>query len=298
MKKLIIKNSNNTTISKYIMSKYPLLNYNFLKKAIRNKDIKLNSKRIDEDIILNDGDTLEVYITDNILFNIPKEIKYYYEDEKILIAYKWQGILSNHEEKLPIDEPTFEETVRKDLNLDELYICHRLDRNTSGLVIFAKSKDIFNSFKKIFNNFEVEKHYIAYVSNYKFNKDHEVLEGYITQDKKSGYSKIFDKEVKNSSKVITEYSVISVNKEKDYAILDVILHTGKMHQIRCHMAHINHYIIGDSKYGKNEINKKFKKTKQMLIAYKYKFNIKSNNKLSYLNKIEVKLTNEEVLNLL
>ena len=298
MRKLIVNNSKNNKISKYIMSIYPNLSYNSLQKAFRNKDIKINSKRISEDIVIKDGDIIEIYISDEILFNIPKSIKYYYNDENIVIAYKWQGILSNNEEKITLNEPTFEELVKKDLNLNDLCICHRLDRNTSGLVIFAKSKDIFDVIIDLFKNHEIEKHYIAYVNNINFNSNHKILKGYITYNKEKAISKIYDKDIKNSQEISTEYSVIKKNKEKNFAVLDITLHTGKMHQIRAHMAHIDHCIIGDSKYGNNEINKKFKKSKQMLIAYKYKFNITNKCILSYLNGKEISINEEEVLNLL
>ena len=283
MKKLIVKTDKTCNLTKYILNHFPTLNYNALQKAIRNKDIKLNSKRINKDELIKSGDILEIYITDNILYNIPKEIKYYYEDENILIAYKWQGILSNNETSVTLNEPTFENIVKKDLNNDNLRLCHRLDRNTCGLLIFAKSNEIENEITNAFKNFEIEKHYLAYANNYKFNKLHDILEDYLFKDAKTGFSKVYKEKVVSSEKIITEYSVLEQNKLENYAILDIILHTGKTHQIRAHMSYIGHELIGDSKYGKNEVNKKFKKTKQLLIAYKYNFKFNKNSKLNYLN---------------
>ena len=78
----------------------------------------------------------------------------------------------------------------------------------------------------------------------------------------------------------------------NYSILKVIIHTGKTHQIRALLSYLSHPIIGDSKYGKNEINKKFKRYKQMLFAIKYTFNFPKSSKLSYLNNISVCLNED------
>ena len=93
---------------------------------------------------------------------------------------------------------------------------------------------------------------------------------------------------KNSLKSITtSYEVIYTNTKRDYSILKVFIHNGKTHQIRAVLSNISHPIIGDSKYGKNEINKKFNKYRQLLFAVKYKFNFDSSSKLSYLNNKDI-----------
>ena len=80
------------------------------------------------------------------------------------------------------------------------------------------------------------------------------------------------------------------NKEKNLSLLDVVLHTGKTHQIRAHLAFAGLPILGDGKYGSYEINKKFKTYTQCLCSYSVKFNLKNNyQKLNYLNELEIKL---------
>ena len=272
----------------YIKAKYSNLSSAVLHKTFRNKDIKVNSKRItDPNYEIKNGDIVEIYIQDFLLFGFPKNIDIVFEDNNILVVNKPQGILSNNEGK-PIDEPTFDEFVRNKLG-DNLKICHRLDRNTSGLLIFAKTERSYESLLQGFKESYIKKEYIAYVNDANFKYNHFVLENYLLKDDKEGYSKIYDTFINGSQKVVTEISVENAYKDKNYAILRVKIHTGKTHQIRSVLSYISHPIIGDSKYGKNEINKKFRKYKQLLFAVRYTFSFPKTDFLNYLNNIEIKL---------
>lgn len=294
MRTIYVENlKNNKSLISYIKFIFPSVKNSVLFKALRNKDIRLNDKKINKDTLLNLNDKLDIYISDTYLFDLPEKLNIVYEDENIMIVNKPQGMLSNIEEFNENDlkrlgglEPTLENLVQKVNN--DYKICHRLDRNTSGLVIFAKNDIAYEEMLKAFKEGYIIKEYIAYVANSKFIKSHDILEKYIVKQK-DGFSKIYDNKVKNSQKIITEYHVLSTNKPKDYAILKVIIHTGKMHQIRAQLSQISHPIIGDSKYGKNEINKKFKTYKQLLFAVKYSFKFESSSPLYYLNDIDVLL---------
>lgn len=287
MRTIIVKNINKKPyLSNYIFKTFPNLSKGKFFKSLRNKDIKINEKRINKDIILNDKDEIKLYISDNILFNLPQKLDYIYDDQNIAIIFKPQGILSNDETK-NLDEPTLESLVKKEN--PNYIICHRLDRNTAGLVIFAKNDVAYASILSGFKNNSIIKEYIAYVSGSNFKNKEETLNQYISLNKKDGISKIYEKNnEKNSLKSITtSYEVIYTNTKRDYSILKVFIHNGKTHQIRAVLSNISHPIIGDSKYGKNEINKKFNKYRQLLFAVKYKFNFDSSSKLSYLNNKDI-----------
>lgn len=287
MRTIIVKNINKKIhLSNYIFKTFPNLSKGKFFKSLRNKDIKINEKRVNKDIILNDKDEIKLYISDNILFNLPQKLDYIYDDQNIAIIFKLQGILSNDETKNS-DEPTLESLVKKEN--PNYIICHRLDRNTAGLVIFAKNDIAYASILSGFKNNSIIKEYIAYVSGSNFKNKEETLNQYISLNKKDGISKIYEKNnEKNSLKSITtSYEVIYTNTKRDYSILKVFIHNGKTHQIRAVLSNISHPIIGDSKYGKNEINKKFNKYRQLLFAVKYKFNFDSSSKLSYLNNKDI-----------
>lgn len=288
MRTIIVENcrKDNITVANYISLKFPSLSKNMIFKALRNKDIKVNGKRISSNININNNDNIDIYIDDIYLFNLPKKIEYIYVDENIVVAFKPQGILSNNETNIKT-EPTFEDLVKKDYKTAKL--CHRLDRNTSGLLIFTLNDIAYVNILDGFKNSNIHKEYIAYVSNSKFIKKHEILEKYLLKDSKTGFAKVYDTNVKNSQKIITEYDVIFTDKKLDYAILNVKIPTGKTHQIRAQLKTISHPIIGDSKYGDNVINKKFNVYKQLLCAYKYSFSFEENSYFYYLNSRVIEL---------
>lgn len=299
MKSFTVNNlKENILLSKYVLNKYQNLSRNVFFKALRNKDIKVNNKRVSCDLNLNNLDRVEIYISDELIYNLPKKIDVIYEDENILIVFKPQGILSNEEDKSKesLDyEPTLEDLVQKQFG--KFYICHRLDRNTAGLVIFSKNLMVYDLMSDAFKNSKVNKNYMACVYGI-LNKKHDILNQYIMLDKKNGYSKIYDSPINGAQNVITEYNVLNENKTSNISILDIKIHTGKTHQIRAQLKSINHPIIGDSKYGKNEVNKKFRKYRQLLVAYKYSFNFEQDSLLSYLNNLIISLPEKYIRNIL
>lgn len=287
MRKLIVnKKYDNKKLNNFILDSFPDLNKSTLYKALRKKDVRINNVKVSEDTIVHYKDEIVLYIIDELLFKTSNlNINIVYEDNNIIIFNKPEGISITDDNN---STPTFTSLVKQKYG-SNLNPCHRLDRNTKGLIIYAKNPLLLQIMQEKFKCREIEKHYLAKVYGI-INKNHEILEAYLFKDSKKSLVYISDFPKKDYSKIITEYTVIEKNKKENYTILDINLHTGKTHQIRAHLSHIGYPIIGDGKYGINEINKKFNSRTQELYSYKLEFNFKTDSGiLNYLNKKVISL---------
>ena len=272
----------NKKLDRVILDSFPNLNSNTLYKALRKKDIRVNDKRVSENIIVHTDDVIKVFICDELLENKPN-FSIVYEDDFILVADKPINLEVTGENSL---------TTLLENNYSFIKPCHRLDRNTTGLVLFAKSQEALDILLDKFKHHEIEKHYLATVYGI-LPKKQDRLEAYLFKDNKKSLVYISDTPKKGYQKIITSYKVVKENKKDNTSVLDVNLETGRTHQIRAHLAHIGFPIIGDGKYGKNDINKKFKQKTQLLESYSLKFTFTSpSDILDYLNNKIIRLKNK------
>ena len=251
-----------TTLKDFTDSVYPQGSFCF-SALLKAKDIKVNGVRAGKNTAVKRGDEV-VYYTTKKQEEKPSHVVVY-EDENIYIADKQSGVSS---------EGLYSELSSR----GEFYAVHRLDRNTQGLIVYAKTKSAEDELLKAFKQKSVQKTYIVLCKN-AFKQKSATLCAYLTKDEKRGLVKIFAAPQKGAEKIITEYCV---EEEKgDIAFVRIRLHTGRTHQIRAHFAFIGCPVLGDEKYGDKVLNAKYSARRQRLISKQLQFNF--NGSLSYLN---------------
>ncbi len=265
MQKIEFINNKNIKLSKAVIDELPFLSQFQIRKMMGNKDIKVNSVRVKEDLELATGDKVTVY------YNEREQKEWFstiYKDTNILIVNKRAGIeivSENDRDLLSILKKEYPNVIA----------VHRIDRNTEGLVIFALNKEaereLLDAFKT--RNGIIKKYALLVRGRVDISK----IKRTVYLKKITNLSKVWISEIKTSGyePVITEFELIKYIG--DNTLLSATLITGKTHQIRAHIAYYGYPIVGDNKYGKD-------KGKQMHLTANYlSFNFKKYSKLSYLN---------------
>lgn len=281
------KQDEGQTLEKYVkkvLSNAPL---GFIYKLFRKKDIRINNHWEDKKAIVHDGDIVSIYITDAQFeeFNQIKVVEpslelepmIVYEDENVLIVNKPRGLLVQKDKpnSKALDDMVIAYLLAKKEYLpSETFTpgpAHRIDRNTAGLVIFGKNIATLQYLMELIKDKEeIGKHYIALVKG--TVETDGVVDAPLKKNEETSLVKVTSK--KDGGKPAkTIYHVIKTIK--DYSLLDITLVTGRTHQIRVHMAYINHPVIGDNKYGDFALNKYFEKEfgfkNQFLVASRLDF---------------------------
>ena len=310
---IIKKEEAGQTLEKFVkkvLSEAPL---SFIYKLFRKKDVKVNGHWQDKKYLISSGEEISIYITNSQLEEFKRQVEskqvkdisnwIIYEDENILLINKPRGVLvqKNSEDSNALDEMVISYLINKgeynpNKNLGyKPAPAHRLDRNTAGIVVFGKNIATLRYLSEALNDKSViSKRYLALVKG-EISKDGEINAPLLKNSKSQRVS------VSNEGKPsITRYKVVETFK--GYTLLEVELLTGRTHQIRVHMAYINHPVVGDSKYGDYELNKllesKYGFKNQFLEAYQLDFH-KLNNPLKYLSGRSFKISlNDEFLNLI
>lgn len=276
MKKIEVVSKKQDRVLKVLEKSCPNVIYSAFVKALRQKDILIDGKRITDNVVVPEGVKISCFVPDDAFKKNMFEIVY--QDENIVMVNKNKGIETSDGEFNVADE-----LIKQNINV---FPVHRLDRNTLGLVVFAKTENVQKELINEFKNGNVEKLYYAEVYGTSEQK-HRVLKGYLEKNKDESLVKIYNNQKPNAVQITTEYNV--VKSSGNTSLLSVKIKEGKTHQIRAHLAFNKLYIIGDGKYGKNEINDKFKAKTQHLKAYRILFNISKNSKLAYLNNLNIEL---------
>lgn len=256
-------------LSKIIAEQYPLLSYNQIIRLIQDKDVRIDGVKTSVDVTVESGVTIRCYAKD-------ASLKTVYDDENIIVVYKPKGIASDGDISA---ESILRETCK------EAVLCHRLDTNTDGLLLFAKNGDAEKEIENAFKRGEVEKVYSARVYG-KIDCDC-VYTDYLLKNSSEGKVAIFSNKKEGAQKVETSVKVVGYDGGTSY--IEASIHNGKTHQIRAQLAAHGHFILGDGKYGRDEINRKYGVKKHQLTAKKLIFSLNPASFLSYLNTKTIEL---------
>ena len=286
-------------LDRFLAKSVPLLPASLAQKYIRIKRIKCNGARVERDTRLQVGDVLQLYINDEF-FDTPREdnafltvaapkLNIVYEDENILLVDKRPGLAVH-----PHDGAEYGRTLidhiqaylyqKKEWRPREEHsftpaLCNRIDRNTGGIVIAAKTAEALRIMNQKIKDRELDKRYLAIVEG-TLKQRSGSLKGYLFKDAKKNRVFVTDTPQPGSKSCHTDYTVLASGN--GLTLVECKLITGRTHQIRAQFAHAGHPLLGDGKYGK--LNKNFDRNYQALYSYKLMFSFTTDGgALSYLN---------------
>ena len=298
---LIGKNDANQRLDKFISKSVPNLPKTLMYKYIRTKRIKVNRKKSDIAARLVEGDIVEMYINDE--FFVKSETRYdfsgasskidiIYEDENILLLDKKVGLLCHPDDKEYIDnliarvKKYLYEKGEYDPDRENSFtpaLVNRIDRNTGGIVIAAKNAESLKILNAQMKERNLKKTYLCVVHGVMERKSG-LLEGWLVKDEQKNKVRVYTRPRDDAKEIRTKYKVIENDTKNNLSLVEVDLLTGRTHQIRAHFASIGHPLLGDGKYGTNDLNKKLGYKTQFLYSYKLAFELDENaGSLSYMN---------------
>ena len=305
------RNDAGQRLDKFLSKAVKGLPTSLLYKYIRTKKIKVNRARTQQSYMLCEGDEIQLFIREEFfaspetdqsaLFRIRPKLNILYEDEHILLLNKRPGVLVH--EDTAAAENTLIMHVKAYLAQKGEYdpeaeqsfapaLCNRIDRNTGGIVIAAKTAEALRVMNEKIRNDEVRKFYLCAVHGCPKPR-RATLTAWLRKNSEDNLVEISDVRKPGFKEIITKYRVLSEREDK--SLLEVELVTGRTHQIRAHMAHIGHPLVGDGKYGVNRDDREKGYKHQALYAFRLEFAFREDSgALQYLNGRSFALDRREI----
>lgn len=266
----ITKNEENQRLDKFLLKYMNKASKGFLYKMLRKKRIKYNGQRAEGSELLRAGDTLQLYLAEETIASfmeektVPEAKRHFgivYEDDDILVVSKPAGLLTHPEKSSDTD--TLIDQILYYLYQKGQYVpeaessftpalCNRLDRNTSGIVIAGKTLKGVQAVNETIRSHKLDKYYLTLVAGEV--KEVGEIDLFLTKDESRNQVRLSRREG-SGMRSVTKYRPIA--HTKGYTLLEILLVTGKTHQIRAHMQSIGHPVVGDRKYGSEHSNRMF-----------------------------------------
>ena len=290
MRELIIgKNDAGARMDRFVSKALPLLPPALLQKYIRIKRIKVNGGRAQRDQRLTEGDVVQLYINDEF-FDKPSEenmfltlfkpqVDIVYEDENLLLVNKRPGLVVHADET---------EKVNTLINHIQAYLyqkrewnprwenafapalCNRIDRNTGGMVIAAKNAETLRIINEKIRLREIDKRYLC-ITVGRPKPPEGRIECFLLKNEQKKQVSVYHKPVPGGKTAVTDYRTLETRGE--LSLVEVRLETGRTHQIRASFADLGCPLLGDGKYGRGDVNRRYGETRQALYAYELTFDL-------------------------
>ena len=307
----IKKNDAGQRLDKFLSKAVKGLPTSMMYKLIRTKKIKVNRKRAEQNYMLCEGDTVQLFIRDEFfdspekdtgaLSRISHKLSILYEDENIILLNKRPGVLV-HEDTEGAEntlimhlQAYLYEKGEYDPDAENSFapaLCNRIDRNTGGIVIGAKNAEALRIMNEKIRDGHMNKFYLCLVHGVPRKKE-DKLYAFLRKDSKNNKVEVRSTPFAGAKEIITGYRVLEARG--DTSLLEVELFTGRTHQIRAQMAAIGHPLVGDGKYGVNRDERKKGFKYQALYAYKLSVpKTKEKNLLSYLEGRSFSLKEDDI----
>ena len=288
MREFIVgKNDAGQRLDRWLSKTLPLLPSPLAQKYIRLKRIKRNGKGAKRDDRLVLGDVLQLYINDeffdsptpeNAFLSVFKpRLDILYEDENLILVNKQPGIVVHPDETEHVNTLIThiqaylyqkKEWNPKDENSFTPALCNRIDRNTGGIVIAAKTAEALRIMNQKIKDREIEKYYLCVVHG-RMTPPNGRLEGFIAKDEAKKQVTVHKAPVAGGRSAVTLYKTLAV--QNGLSLVECELITGRTHQIRAQFAAAGHPLLGDGKYGRNRDNRRYDRKYQALWSYKLTF---------------------------
>ena len=283
----VTKNDAGQRLDRWLGKTLPLLPAPLAQKYIRLKRVKLNGKGAKRDVRLAEGDLLQLYINDeffdapapeNAFLSVFKpQLDIVYEDEHILLVNKRPGLLVHPDQGEYVNtlithiQAYLYQKKEWDPRQEHAFtpaLCNRIDRNTGGIVIAAKTAEALRIMNQKIKDREIEKYYLCAIHG-RMNPPEGKLEGFLSKDESKNQVTVHKTPVPGGRTAVTLYKTLKV--QNGLSLVECELITGRTHQIRAQFAAAGHPLLGDGKYGRNRDNKRYDRKFQALWSYKLVF---------------------------
>ena len=290
MRELIIgKNDAGARLDRFVSKALPLLPPALLQKYIRIKRIKVNGGRAQRDQRLTEGDVVQLYINaeffdkpseENMFLTLFKpQVDIVYEDENLLLVNKRPGLVVHADETEKLN--TLINRIQAYLyqkrewnprweNAFAPALCNRIDRNTGGMVIAAKNAETLRIINEKIRLREIDKRYLC-ITVGRPKPPEGRIECFLLKNEQKKQVSVYHKPVPGGKTAVTDYRTLETRGE--LSLVEVRLETGRTHQIRASFADLGCPLLGDGKYGRGDVNRRYGETRQALYAYELTFDL-------------------------